>query len=326
MQREELWAVLTRLEAKVKAYERETYFRQGLADATELFCERFAETMRRAALLMVKPDGLVAGKAPAIVEFLRAHGYCIQAMQTQTLSRFHWRELWRFQLTSATLDRLAVNDLVFRRQALLLALVDMNQGDLPATVRLSVLKGPSDVASQPADCLRRLIGQPNRVFSFFHVADEPADLLRELGLLLDEPERRQFLLSFVGAGLSPVDGARLDEMLQTSARSARDLDPAAAVERALEAVDCLPPTARGRDQIRSALRGMRQGKRIEWIPFASAVQGSGIAIDEWDLAILGTSFITYDEPGHSKQIVAVDPQLWRSTNLALSRPAGSSPG
>jgi nucleoside diphosphate kinase len=312
------WDILTRIPLKAQLYERETYFRDGLTDAIEALGNGTAQTLQHSAILMVKPDGLVSGKASTIVEFLRNNGFAIVAVETPTLSRFHWRELWRYQLTSATQDRLAVNDLVLRHVSLLLVLRHEGDCDIPATVRLSGLKGPSDVASQSPDCLRRLIAQPNRIFSFFHVADEPADLLRELAVILDVPERRRVLAALAGDILSPVDRQRLDDALRASARSSRPLDGESAVRRALQTLersenDQGPHAALALQRVRCDLDRMGRGERIAWRPFMRALDAAGIQLDPWDLATLGASFIVYDEPGMSKQILAVDATLWGPT-------------
>jgi len=309
------WHGLTRSPIKARLYKRDTYFREGLADAGEILGPALEPILRRSALLMVKPDGLAAGKAAEIVRFLATHGYAPRAVETPALGRFHWRELWRFQLTSATADRLAVNDLFLRGNALLLLLQGPEEG-LPATVRLSGLKGPSDTAAQPPDCLRRRIGQPNRVFSYFHVADEPADLLRELAVLLDAPARRR-VLALLGAGeLPPADRHALDEALAASGRNARDLDGAAALGRAFAAVERvgagLAAALPALDRVRRDLRTMDRGGRIAWRPFAGAVAKAGIVLDPWDLAALGAAFIVYDEPGFAKQILPPDPAEWRA--------------
>jgi hypothetical protein len=60
------------------------------------------------------------------------------------------------------------------------------------------------------------------------------------------------------------------------------------------------------------LTRMERGDRIAWQPFARALRSSRLAVDEWDVATVATNFIIYDEPGHSKQIVGVDPASWRS--------------
>lgn len=309
------WSSFTRIPLKAQVYVRETYFREGLAAATEIFGDNAATALHQAALLLIKPDGLVAGKTPIIISFLRAHHFSIIAVELPSLSRFHWRELWRYQLNAATLDRLAVNDLVLRDQSLLLLLRNNGDPDLPATVRLSGIKGPSDVSLQPPECLRRLLGQPNRILSFIHVADEPADLLRELAIMLDEPALRRALAAFAHGELSPADESLLNEVVSSHEHTARTLDARPALQRVEDAL------RRGdsREQVaasaarraRSDLERMSRGERISWRPFAQALAATGIQLDKWDVATLGANFITYDEPGVSKLIKAVDAALWR---------------
>ena len=105
-------------------------------------------------------------------------------------------------------------------------------------------------------------------------------------------------------------------MLIQSNRQARPLDAQAAVQRALAGVmqalpqtpfDRLPPLM----QVQTDLQCMAAGRCIAWRPFARALDACELRLDEWDLATLAASFIVYDEPGHAKQIVGVDPASWR---------------
>jgi nucleoside diphosphate kinase len=307
------WKQLTRIPLKARCYAREPYFREALDDARERLGEDGADVLHRSALLMIKPDGLISGNAPRIAGFLRQHGFEIAAVRRLVLNRWQWRELWRYQLTSSTLDRLLVNDLVLSHPCLLLCLRDTTASRLPATVRLSALKGPSDVAQQKPGQLRRLMAQPNRVFSLFHVADEPADLLRELSIFLDSQDRLRVFAALSSSAALPEDEERLlAQTLDASRDSARSLDAAAALVRVRAALAAVPDLSDRTDAglLDSACRAMAEGGRIAWRPFAQALARSGAAIDDWDIAILGASFIVYDDPGARKQIVAVGEQPW----------------
>jgi hypothetical protein len=300
----------TRSPIKAKLYRHETYFREGLADARQVLGAGATDALLKSALLVIKPEGLAGGKATTVVNFVRDHGFSITAVELPRLSRFQWRELWRYQLAAATLDRLAVNDLILQNQALMLLLRHDGMLDVPATVWLASLKGPSDVALQPSDCLRKLLAQPNRLFSFFHVSDEPADILREIAILLDVPARRRVLSTLgVGGQLSEVDQRLLDDTLAASDRAAHPLDAQVSLERVDQAFRDVSGAAA--ERVRTDLASMRRGERISWRPFAQAVADAGVELDRWDLATLGASFIVYDEPGTSKLIGGVDIALWR---------------
>jgi len=264
---------------------------------------------------MVTPDGIAAGKVSAVYEFLCHNDFSVVAVEQPVFTRHVWRELWRYQLTSANLDRLSVNELVFAGPALLLLLRHDGELDVPATVQLSSLKGPAIVALQWPGCLRKILGQPNPFFGFVHVADEPADLVRELGVLLDDPMRRRVLSAASRSELPAVDRGVLDTALEDDSSHRRNLDAKASVEQAIKAVkravDLDPSTAPLASHALKDLEQMRLGNRIAWQPFARALAEIGVELDRWDLATLGTSFIIYDEPGTLKIIENVDPDLWR---------------
>ncbi|EPE94388.1 nucleoside-diphosphate kinase [Rhizobium grahamii] len=302
------WRAVTRIPVKAELYGRETYFREGLTDASESLAADMIAALHRSALVMLKPEGLAGGKASAIVEFLRAHGFGITAVIEHTLSRLEWRELWRFQLTAASLDRLAVNDLILQDRVLLLLLHDNGPLRVPATVRLGVLKGPADLDSQPQNCLRRLLAQPNRLFSFCHVADEPADLLRELAILCDRPMRRSVLSRFAVGVLPRREIQLLDETLLASDRIAREFDVQASLQRLAQAACGCSGAAT--ERILVDIARMHRGETIVWRAFATAVAEAGLEIDRWDLALLGATFIVPDEPGASKMIGSVRIDSW----------------
>ena len=304
------WRPLTRMALKAELYEREQWFREGLAAASAILDEGLADVIRRVALVLVKPDGLIAGRASTLLGYLDQHGFSLAAAEKLLLDRFHWREMWRYQLTSATLDRLAINDLVLRGPALLLLLRHRDGIDVPASVYLSGLKGPSTLALQPPDCLRRALRQPNRIFSFFHAADEPADVLRELAILADDALRIRLLTALESGSTDPADRALVAETVAASDRHARSLDAAEALQRVDNAIRGIGASDDA-NRVRDDIARMRAGERIEWRPFARALQASGVEVDPWDVAALGAEFIVYDEPGYPKLIQPVDTALWR---------------
>ncbi|WP_328315959.1 nucleoside-diphosphate kinase [Streptomyces sp. NBC_00388] len=310
------WTALTRSPAKEDLYRRETYFREGLRDAEDVFgSEEPARILRDSALLMLKPDGLAAGKLAAVLGYLADHDFTVAAVEELRFGRFQWRELWRYQLTSATLDRLAVNDLLLGAgPALALLLRSGPRHELPATVRLSVLKGSATLEAQKPGTLRSLLGQPNRVLSYIHVADEPADLLRELGLLFEEPARRRLLAGLARGRLGPGDAEVRDRMLERFPAPGRSLSPDEALRRVTGVVGTAAAAA-GESAALTAVRGrldrMKNGERVEWLPFLRDLETLGARPDRWDLAVLGTTHIVYDEPGHPKVLTNPDPQSWK---------------
>ncbi|MEN3304588.1 MAG: hypothetical protein V7603_790 [Micromonosporaceae bacterium] len=305
---------MTRTPLKARLYERETHFRESL-DEAELVCgPAFDEVIRRTALLMIKPEGVLSGKLDAICDFLAENDFAIVSTNFVTFHRLLWRELWRYQLTSATLDRLLVADRhLSAGPGLLLVLRSSPGHELPATVRLTSRKGSASLAQQTPGTLRHRLGQANRVLSLLHVADEPADLIRELGILFDRPERRRVYRTMCTGRPGSADLAALAEARTTEPRS---LGASEALERVTAAVrerrDVDPVVAQA---VLADLARMRAGERIEWRPFEEGLTALDVAADDWDLIVLGTSFIVYDEPGASKVLVNPDPAEWLQPSL-----------
>lgn len=327
------WTALTRIDRKHLLYREETYFREAVADFTDVFGDRTESVLHGCALLMVKPDGIAARKVRAVAEFLRRNGFSVLAVERPSLAGQVWRELWRYQLNAATLDRLLVNEVVLAGTALLLLVrYDGPADPLPAAVLLSELKGPADVTQQHPDCLRRHLAQPNRVFSLVHVANEPADVVRELGVLLDRPARQRLLTAFGSGALPAADRAVLARAVEEDARPARDLDPGAAADRVSRAVrergGAVPATGPvaepAVEEVLATLAEVRRGGAIHWRPFLRALAAIDVRVDHWDLATIGASSIHYDEPGRTKMIENVDPLLWRTAPAALA-PTGPGP-
>lgn len=302
------WAALTRMPTKSEVYRRETYFREGLRDTERVLGADAADVLHRHALLLVKPDGIAAGKVGAVLDYLAEHGFAVQAVQLPVFDGRLWREMWRYQLTSATIDRLTLNDLIYVGTGLMLVLRDRRPGPLPATMRLASVKGSADLSKQKPGTLRDLLGQHNRNFSYIHVADEPADLVRELGLLLDPAQRMATLGRLAAEGPSPADTARLDDVLAAE-RTAPAHRTFSTDEATHSVLDALKRSERGDHAIRLIER-MSLGEPVAWIDVAEAVGESGASVHHWDLAALGASLIACDEPGEPKLIANPDPDSW----------------
>lgn len=303
---------LTKIDRKAECYRRETYFRESLADAREVFGKELWDIVRDSALLMMKPDGLAAAKLPAVHSFLGEHGFHIVGAEPVRLDRLVWRELWRYQLTSATLDRLAVNAHLFTRGEALVLLLRSDPGHPePATVRLSGLKGSATLSAQRPGTLRSRLGQPNRVLSFLHVADEPADLLRELGVLFDREDRVRAMQALGRGVLDESGGRSLEEALREAHAGGVGLEVADALKRVEEAVEACGPRRDGDlDRLRRDVRTMREGGRIDFRELSDALRRCDVEVDPWDLAVVATSFIRHDDPGEPKVIENPPPGAW----------------
>ncbi|WP_431973615.1 nucleoside-diphosphate kinase [Micromonospora haikouensis] len=295
------WPALSRIPEKIEYYRHDIYLREALAELTERFGADLPDVLWRSTLLLVRPEGLRSGRLPAVLEFLDHHGFAVVAARTVAFDRLQAREMWRYQHTLASIDRLAVTDqILVGNPSLVLLLRARTSGALPASVELCTLKGPADPARRRPDTLRSLLDQPNLMFSLIHCADEPADLARELGIMFDSAARRELIAALDRQGLDPAGQAALD------------------------AAAAAPPVAYTLDdtlnRVRSALSGtadlslldaLVSGGHDSWRPLMREVDRTGSRVDPIDLAYIGTCFIEYDEPGARKLLGGPDVAAWR---------------
>ncbi len=224
------WRRLTVLPRKRRDYREDLDFRESWWDLRALHGDRAVEVLQSLALLSFKPDAVVGRRIAAALDFAAAQGFVPVAAGNVRLDRHGMRALWRWNWNRMRVDRLDLCTLLFAATDMLVVLFTAPPGPVPASVRLSNLKGGYDAASRPAGTLRSTLRSVSGLFTFVHAADEPADVVRELAVFFDRDERRRLLAE--AAGLRPAD-LRLAERIERleAAHPPHDLDPHAALGR-----------------------------------------------------------------------------------------------
>jgi hypothetical protein len=191
----ERWRELTSLSVKWETYEREAAFREGLRDATSVLgADNLGAILQAHCEISIKPDGLAARVVPRLLEYMERQCFQLVTYRVHPLTPLQARDIWRYQWNVATLDRLRLFDLILAQAPVLtLYFRDTSDSDVPATVRLRGLKGSALPGLRSADSLRSACAAPNRLLTFIHAADEPIDIVRELGILFDRSDRRRVL-------------------------------------------------------------------------------------------------------------------------------------
>lgn len=305
---------LTRVPGKWELYRRETYFRQGLTELHSLAKERkrpLADTLHESAMLMIKPDGYAHGVTSKIIHFLHEIGFEVVACSRTDLSGATWRELWRYQLTSATIDRLYLNDMLFSQPGIVLGLRRKYRKEEPATVELTSRKGSADILKQEPDSLRAQLGQPNRMMSLFHVADEPADIIREPQILLGIEHVRQWLADLTDG--APIREHYLGEFVQSTYGAdvkTAGLPTMSEANRVTKlALFGLKPSPI-KDELLHIFKSATGGEGLDWRRWLTLLGKANIEIDRWVLLVFGTTCVSPDETGESKMIVNPKPGAW----------------
>ncbi len=145
-------------------------------------------------------------------------------------NRHSMRELWRYNWHLFPPDRLSMCTLLHGVAPTMVLLLRETRPDpqVPASVRLAAMKGPADPAKRRPGQIRFELQPPNAVINHVHVADEPIDVLREVAIFADRPQRRE-LFARIATNLSSAAGlAEAVERIETDV-PALPLDPDSAV-------------------------------------------------------------------------------------------------
>ncbi|MCE9667081.1 hypothetical protein LY474_04565 [Myxococcus stipitatus] len=292
------WSHLSSLEEKRAAYALESYFRESLWDARVVLGERMLPILQRITLLVFKPEALVGRRVDGTMRFLADNGFTPIHYRPFTFTRPITREVWRFQWNASTLDKIDVSTLAFCALPTVMVVLrdDSSPLELPGSVRLKKRKGAAAPEARAPGTLRSVVSAPNRMITFVHTTDEPADVLREVGIFFDRPTRREFfqaiLEDFRGDATAGCLGAlkRLEARAPTS-----DFAPEGAWQRIL---------ARAQGQTRARLEAQRarfgETGKVDWEDFHALCADAGC--DTWDIVSIGTAAIDYDDVGHAQLI------------------------
>ncbi|MFV8133233.1 hypothetical protein [Streptomyces syringium] len=183
------WDRLTRLRGKGTVFARDLHAREAWATLAEVLgagtAYGFAE---RVAVMWVRPDAFAAGAARRLLDATQEAGFRPVAARRVRVDRCAVRALWAYMCRWATVERLWLLDALVALGPGLLVLWADSTGE-PASVRLSALKGSNAPHRRTGTSLRDVAGAPNRLLTMVHTTDEPADVVRELGVFCPWPQR-----------------------------------------------------------------------------------------------------------------------------------------
>jgi hypothetical protein len=286
---------LTGSAAKAGRYSDDIYFRESWNQARELLPDPEL-TLGANTYVLIKPETLATGCVELLLTLIRQRGYQLLDLLPVVLDRHRTRALWQYQLNAAPLATLATVDLIVSCGPTAIALLSEEPGarqpGVSASERLSAMKGGSFGARRPTD-LRTLLGGTTRMFSYLHVPDEPADLVRELGIWFDHPARHRVYRTLAGASGDAVSELSIPEVARRLGGdvSVIDLD----LDRAL---DTVARTVGSQDaatvrQVRNWLRGQPGATTlldlVRWLTGLTDVPA-------WDRALIAAHLVQRELP------------------------------
>nr|WP_245863431.1 nucleoside-diphosphate kinase [Streptomyces thermovulgaris] len=296
--------LLTCHPAKQRLYGADTYYQEAHEQLAALTGDVTGFAWHHAALLL-KPDAVVARRLEAAVEWLTEQDFRIVGAAITRLTRTMIRALWYFQWNLATPYRRRLAALFLQdADALVLVVRPGRTLDIPASVELTRLKGPTDPDARVPGQLRHRLGRYSYLLNLVHTPDEPADVLRELAVHFDDAERDRLLRSALRGEDRTGHALELADRLHAATKP-RELDFGPALERLRRAVaDRLGPdsTADPRRLLEEAWR-------------------QGVDLDPWDTVVVGSKVLPMRQPGRAPVLDGADAAAWRRHLAALGTTA-----
>ncbi|MEU3824019.1 hypothetical protein AB0F36_01695 [Streptomyces sp. NPDC029080] len=281
--------------------------RVGTGEGSRTAGDAAAAALAPLGLLSFKCDGMAGRRAEPTLRYLADQGFSILASAPIRHNRHSMRELWRYNWHVYTTDRLALMTLMHSVGDSLLLIVRDDRYDpaVPGSVRLADLKGSADPEARGPEHLRTVLDPPNKIINFVHVADEPADICREVGIFLDRPERRALLTEIRKADAETATRRAHDEVARLQALlPASDFDLEAALKRVEPATT---PDALAR--LRFAAAG---GTRLSWDELGTLLDRSDPAVDFWDFVRIATEVLDADRPASADLLPPSSAAEWRA--------------
>jgi hypothetical protein len=293
-------AATTVLPDKARYFSGEPFAREAMRDFLERAGPaRTLDLLMTHGTMLVKAESVVLRVVERIEQRIRAAGFTPVVAQPVRLSRQDIRLLWLYVLNGATLDRLDLLDLFkpATTSILLICRDDLQQqASIPAAVRLQRLKGPTMPHQREPGHVRYGLGPDNRLLNYMHAADEPADVLRELGLLFDRPARRQLIEQML-RGDDAGEALRLAREDAYATSPIHDLEPAAALERLSVSIAkrCPQPVATAVLPLLEGLlaRPAADAERA-WNQAHTLLWSYAAELGVWDYVVVGSSVCEHD--------------------------------
>ncbi|PXX60183.1 nucleoside diphosphate kinase [Nocardia tenerifensis] len=269
----ELLAALTPQPEKVAAYAGDTYLLETVEQLDRLGVDA-AKFARQHSMLLLKPDAIVARSVEPTLEWLADNGFQVVSAVRVAVDRHFARALWYYAWNIASPERRRLADLLVGISDVLVLVVRGDDAELPVPVRLTEAKGATDPRKRKPGELRHLLGRHSYLLNLVHSPDDPADVLRELAVYLDEPRRAKVIAEATAAADRSADALALASDLY-SRTPARSFDRTDAVQRILRDLETTAPEL---DPLSDA----------DCARLLTGAWAEGRELDPWSVIVLGS--------------------------------------
>ncbi|MCW7536793.1 hypothetical protein OOT46_02855 [Aquabacterium sp. A7-Y] len=302
---------MTQMPQKAVLYAVETYFWEGWDDLVNLAGDSARTLLSAHSLVLVKPDALCCRKAEMILQWLDENGFSVVDCMSVEVSRHQTRALWRYQWNTARRDRKeALDALLAAVPSLLLIIRSRQDHHLSAAQRFTQLKGPADAELQRPGDLRARLGTRTHLMNFVHSADEPADVARELAILLPPLARRRVFQKMLQGAVCPADEvASLVVALYDKVRP-HSLDLSESLARIEDAVrQMLAEQDPRRERVADLIDRIKLRKEASWRELFTLLDECGVRYEPWDRITIAAFLANVAHEGVAFLISSLQPVL-----------------
>lgn len=314
-------AALSCLAAKRDYYGSDVYYLESAEQLTAMLADGgtdLADFATDHALLLLKPDAVVSRQLLPAIDWLDGNGFGIVAARRVRLTRTTLRALWQYQWNLSTGYRRRLADgFLCGSDSLVLLVRPRTRPEVPASVLLTELKGPTNPDEREPGQLRYLLGRYCYLLNLVHTADEPADVLRELAVYFDAEERAAVYADAL-SGSDQRDRAKELARSLYADTPARELAFAPAAARLAAAAEQLlaagalpePPRSALRSALREAL-AERTDQPASWRPLLEVIWDHRLSFDSWDVTVVGCYAFPMRRTGFSPVLGGAGRADWR---------------
>jgi len=204
---DKLHGALSRFSKKADIYRQDFYYEMSISCALDILQDNVLPCLSNIALLIIKPDAEAMGRIPLIIQLLSSSGYEIAYMRELHITHTQTTELWKYQWSAASIDRIIVNEKLMEMGHSFLLILKNRQYTAsinhPLSAFLTKQKGSADAELRSAEHFRSVLKPLNIILNYIHTADEPADVVRELGILLSADELLNMYKGILCEGVTP---------------------------------------------------------------------------------------------------------------------------
>lgn len=276
--------MLTGNPRKRQFYAIDPYYREGWEDV-ETFAgrDRFYDYAPFVTALILRSDAIAVDGGSTIFRWLVDNGFKVHDYAIFKYTRILIREAWRYQLNIATRQRIDVMDMILKRCPSIYLLLSHPSPPCRGSVTtwLSSMKGSSAPEDRKATDLRAMIPGPQAsVITYVHVPDEPADVVRDLGLFFGKKTRRRLINSIVGN--NDASGSAESAVYKCEVRyGGQNLDFSDAIRAVRSQLGNLSPGSPLRIELKTLSDDLAKGKSRDWMRLLSLIDRTKLRLIPW---------------------------------------------